>query len=71
MPVVVPPLELDVVVVCAKALAVITRLARPMAILVFIFAHPIVIIMLIFIALEQRFSEYKKAPFGASASYEF
>ena len=62
MPVVVPPLELDVVVVCAKALAVITRLARPMAILVFIFAHPIVI-MLIFIALEQRISEHKKSPF--------
>ena len=71
MPVVVPPVVPDVVVVCAKALAVITRLARPMAILVFIFAHPIVIIMLIFIALEQRFSEHKKAPFGASASYEF
>ena len=70
MPVVVPPLELDVVVVCAKALAVITRLARPMAILIFIFAHPIVI-MLIFIALKQRISEHKKAPFGASASYEF
>jgi len=63
VPVVVPPLELDVVVVCAKAPAVITRLARPMAILVFIFAHLIVIIMLIFIALEQRISEHKKSTF--------
>ena len=59
MPVVVPPVVPDVVVVCAVALTAIIRLARPMAILVFIFAHPIVIIMLIFIALEQRFSEYK------------
>jgi len=53
--VVVPPVVLDVLVlvVCAVAAAVTTRMARPMAILVFIFSH-LIIIILIFIALEQR-----------------
>jgi uncharacterized membrane protein len=58
-------------VVCADGTARHTRIASPRAIFFIIIAHFIILIMLIFIALEQRISEHKKAPFGASASYEF
>jgi hypothetical protein len=51
------------VVVCAEGTARHVRMASPSEIFFIIIAHFIIIIIQIFIALEQKFSEHKKSPF--------